>query len=65
MKTSKPVLSLALGGAFALTAGVSPVVGATDNPFAMQSLDKGYMVAAEGKCGGMKKGAEGKCGGMK
>ena len=58
-----------------LTLALTAVVGAAGmahaaNPFAMQSLSSGYMVAAaddktmEGKCGGNKT-MEGKCGGDK
>jgi len=57
----------------ALTAalGTSGVALAADsNPFAMQSLEQGYMLAqsdkaGEGKCGGKasEKAGEGKCGG--
>jgi len=63
-RTQQSALTLALGSALVTTLAVSPV-SATENPFASQMLDKGYMVAsAEGKCGGMKE-AEGKCGGKK
>ncbi len=71
MTHKKSILSLAVGSAFAVTLCVAPIAFAADNPFAIQSLDKGYMVAdahgygekkaGEGKCGGMKAG-EGKCG---
>jgi uncharacterized low-complexity protein len=71
MSNKKSVISLAVGSAFAATLGAAPIAFAADNPFAIQSLDKGYMVAdahgygekkaGEGKCGGMKAG-EGKCG---
>lgn len=53
MKMKKSVA--ALGGALAVSLISLPVANA--NPFAMQSLDSGYQVAAEEK-----KDAEGKCG---
>jgi uncharacterized low-complexity protein len=56
--TLKPVAA-ALGTTFAVSLAASPVAGAADNPFALNELAGGYMVAdhgAEGKCG------EGKCG---
>jgi len=65
MSNKKILISVAVGSAFAATLGVAPVVSAAENPFALQSLDKGYMVAdnhaakpkmKDGKCG------EGKCG---
>lgn len=69
MANTKSTLSVALGGVFVASMAASSVVGAAQNPFAMASLDKGYMVAAadtakdgklkEAKCG------EGKCGSMK
>lgn len=76
MSSKKTLISVAVGSAFAASLGVAPVVSAAENPFALQSLDKGYMVAdnhaakpkamkegkcGEGKCGNMKAG-EGKCG---
>ena len=65
-KTLKPVVA-ALGTTFVVSLAASPVVLATDNPFALNDLSSGYMVAghdAEGKCGENKE-AEGKCGDMK
>ena len=69
MLSKKSLISVAIGSTFAATLGAASIASAADNPFAMQSLDRGYMVAdagkmAEGKCGGTK-GSEGKCGGMK
>jgi len=68
MSSKKNLISVAVGTAFAATLGAAPVAFAAENPFALQSMDKGYMVAdnhgkamKEGKCGGMKAG-EGKCG---
>jgi uncharacterized low-complexity protein len=66
MNTRKSGLTLALTAAI----GVAGMAQASGNPFAMQSLQQGYQVAAaddkvmEGKCGGAK-GMEGKCGGAK
>ena len=61
MTNNKSKLSLALGTVFVASMAASSVAVAAQNPFAMASLDKGYMVAAadkakDGKCG------EGKCG---
>ena len=69
MSSKKSIISLAVGSAFAATLGAAPIASAADNPFAIQSLDRGYMLAqgygekkaGEGKCGGMKAG-EGTCG---
>ena len=70
MSRKKSIISIAVGSAFAATLGVAPIASAAENPFTIQPLDKGYMVAdagyggkktGEGKCGGMKAG-EGKCG---
>ena len=66
MSSKKTLISAAVGTAFAATLGAAPLASAAENPFAMQSLDQGYMVAdagkmGDGKCGGMKAG-EGKCG---
>jgi uncharacterized low-complexity protein len=66
MANTKSTLSLALGGVFVASMAASSFAAAAQSPFAMASLDKGYMVAAadtakdgkmkDGKCG------EGKCG---
>ena len=61
MSSKKSVISMAVGSLFAATLGAVPLVSAADNPFAIQSLDKGYMVADANKYG-EKKGGEGKCG---
>jgi uncharacterized low-complexity protein len=60
MNTSKKTLGLAL----AATLGAAGAVSAADSPFAMQSMDKGYMVAQADKATTGKCGA-GKCGGAK
>ena len=78
MKAQKKTLAVVLGGAFAASLAVAPVVNAAENPFAIKSLSGGYQVAehdgkamegkcGEGKCGANKKKAEekakdGKCG---
>jgi uncharacterized low-complexity protein len=68
MHTTKTSLTLVLTAAL----GAAGVTHAAGNPFAMESLSQGYLVAAadgkapEGKCGADKaKTAEGKCGGDK
>ena len=76
MSNKKTLISVAVGTAFTASMGAAPLAMAAENPFALQSLDKGYMVAdkhdaksktmkegkcGEGKCGNMKMG-EGKCG---
>jgi uncharacterized low-complexity protein len=53
-KTQMTPLALALGTA--LTMGVAASAVAAENPFSSSSLESGYKVAMEGKCG------EGKCG---
>ena len=69
MSNKKTLISVALGTAFAASLGAAPLAFAAENPFALQSLDKGYMVAEhhEGKSKAMKEGkcGEGKCGNMK
>ncbi len=69
MNASKTSLTLALTAMI----GAAGIAHAAGNPFAAQSLSRGYRVAdahdkaAEGKCGGNKAKAmeEGKCGGDK
>ena len=61
-KTLKPIAT-ALGTTFVITLAASPIAQATENPFTMNELSSGYMVAdAEGKCGENKDEGEGKCG---
>ncbi len=66
MSSKKTLISVAVGTAFAATLGAAPVAFAAENPFAMKSLDKGYMVASnhDAKAKKMKeaKDGEGKCG---
>ena len=74
MTINKSTLSIALGSVLVASLAASSAASAAQNPFAMASLDKGYMVAAadtakdgkmndgkmkDGKCG------EGKCGASK
>lgn len=64
-KLNKTSIALAMGAAFAVSVGTTSIASAAntaENPFAMNDLSSGYMVAEaekakEGKCG------EGKCGG--
>ena len=58
----KPLVS-AVGAAFALSAIVAPLANAGENPFSLEQLDSGHMVAGklmgdEGSCGE----GEGSCG---
>ena len=67
MSKSKSIISAAAGSAFAATLGFAPIASAAENPFAIQSLEKGYMVAQahtydEDKKTGESKAGEGKCG---
>ena len=67
MSKSKSIISAAVGSAFAATLGFAPTASAAENPFAIQSLEKGYMVAQahtydEDKKTGESKAGEGKCG---
>ncbi len=61
MNKTQKTISLAIGGAFALSIAAS-TVNAAENPFALKSLSSGYQVAdnqtkaKDGKCG------TGKCG---
>jgi len=62
MESKKKAVSIAVGSAFVAGMAMTPMAGAAENPFALQSLDRGYMVAdMHGKCGTGKCGA-GKCG---
>lgn len=72
MMNRKNALNMAIGSAFIATFGVASVAGAAQNPFTMQTLDKGYMTAdaqmakdgkaMEASCGSAKKSAEAKDG---
>lgn len=63
MSRKKSIISIAVGSALVSTLAAVPIASAADNPFSMQSLDRGYMVADAHKYG-EKKGGEGKCGGQ-
>jgi EF hand len=67
MPGKKTVVSLALGSAFAVALGAAPIASAGENPFAAQSVTKGFMLAdANGDRGygdrGYGKSGEGRCG---
>jgi len=75
MNMTKTTLTLALTAAIGAAAGVANIAYAAGNPFAMQSLDSGYVVAAAdskmkngkcgtGKCGANKAKAKAKASGM-
>jgi uncharacterized low-complexity protein len=64
MSSKKSLISVAVGSVFATTLVTAPAF-ATENPFAMQSMDRGYMVVEAGGGHGEKKAGEGKCGAMK
>jgi uncharacterized low-complexity protein len=59
MASKKKTLGVAVGSAFAAGVAMAPLANAADNPFALQSLQSGYMVADSHKDG---KSAEAKCG---
>ena len=64
-KTVIKPLAIALGATFVTSLAGTTVANAAENPFSMNELSSGYMVAGghEGKCGsGEAKGKEGKCG---
>jgi uncharacterized low-complexity protein len=62
MTSKKKAMSVAVGSVFVAGMAMTPMAGAAENPFALQNLDRGYMVAdMHGKCGAGKCGA-GKCG---
>ena len=62
--SKKTLIATAVGSAFVASMATAPIASAAENPFAMQPLDQGYMVAQAGKMGDGKCG-QGKCGGMK
>ena len=68
MKSKLKPVATALGTTFVISLATSPAVSAAENPFSMNVLSNGYMVAegdAEGKCGASKEESEGKCGDQK
>ncbi|MFM9914065.1 MAG: hypothetical protein ACKVN9_11080 [Methylophilaceae bacterium] len=60
MNAQKKTLAIVLGGTFAASLAMSPVVNADQNPFAVNALTKAYQVAdaKDGKCGTGKCGAD-------
>jgi uncharacterized low-complexity protein len=69
MRNKKTIVSLAVGSAFAATVGSVSSVSATESPFAVQPLDKGYVLAYADRVdpnkyggGGAPKTPEGRCG---
>jgi uncharacterized low-complexity protein len=68
MPSKKSIVSLALGSALAVTLGAASVASAAESPFAVQSLNKSFMVAGSHDDGdkkdghGDKKCEEGRCG---
>ena len=51
-KSTLAPLAAAIGTTFVVTLAASPVVSAQENPFALNELSGGFMVAGEtGKCG--------------
>lgn len=65
MTSKKKTVAMAVGSAFVAGVAMAPLANAAESPFALKSLQSGYMVAAdtpakaaEAKCG------QGKCGGM-
>jgi uncharacterized low-complexity protein len=64
MASNKTALTLALGSAIATTLAATPV-SAAENPFAAQTLQKGYMVAEADKAAETAKATEAKCGAKK
>ena len=61
MSKRKSIISVAAVSAFAVTVSIAPIASATGNPFSMQPMEKGYMVAEAPK-NGDKKAGENKCG---
>jgi len=66
MSTKKSIIAAAVGSAFAATLVTAPVAFAADNPFSVQFLEEGYMVADVHKDGDKNRGegkyGESKCG---
>lgn len=74
MVSKKKTIGVAVGSVFAAGMTIVPMASAAENPFALQSLQGGYMLAADapakapeakcgqGKCGSMKQGAAAKSG---
>ena len=73
MNGKQTALSLAIGSAFAASLAVTPTAHAAENPFGMQALKAGYVVAVADQAmdanmqagkGQARKAKEGKCGDM-
>jgi uncharacterized low-complexity protein len=64
MASKKTALTLALSSAIAATLAAAPA-SATENPFAAQVMQKGYMVAETDKAPEAGKAVEAKCGAKK
>lgn len=60
-QTDKKAGAAVLGAGFVVSLVAAPLASVADNPFEVTQFETGYMVAAEGACGGGK-GAEGACG---
>ncbi|WP_430230121.1 hypothetical protein [Nitrosomonas communis] len=56
MSKRKSIISVAAVSAFAVTVSIAPIASAADNPFSMQPMEKGYMVAEAPKNGDKKAG---------
>ncbi|MFO7578747.1 hypothetical protein [Nitrosomonas halophila] len=63
MYKRKSIIYTAVSSTFAVTLGIAPLASAAENPFSLQPMEKGFMVAygdekaGEGKCGEKKCGA--------
>jgi len=62
MNATKTTLTLALTAAIGAAAGLAGYAQAAGNPFAMQSLNNGYQVAAADNTSTTGKAKSGKCG---
>lgn len=60
-KPELKTVAAALSAGFAVSLTAVATAQAADNPFTVTQFESGYMVAAEGGCGG-NMGAEGGCG---
>ncbi|HNO76181.1 MAG TPA: hypothetical protein PKG49_11390 [Nitrosomonas mobilis] len=62
MSKKKSIISVAIGSAFAATLSIASIASAAENPFSVQIMDKGYMVAYGHTKADESKSGEGKCG---
>ncbi len=62
MSKRKSVISAAIGSVFTVTLGVASIASAEENPFNIQPLEKGYMIAYGDSKADQHKSGEGKCG---